>query len=130
MALTDAVVRQTRITGKDYTLNDADGLVLFVTGSGAKKWHFRFTWLGKQQRSAIGSYPELSFKEAREQRDDLRAQVARRTDPRIHRLQAKGGGIGCIAEDLRGGLQDLARFQGPEPDARSAKHAVADQSHF
>ena len=32
MALTDAVVRQAKTTGKDYTLNDTDGLVLFVTG--------------------------------------------------------------------------------------------------
>lgn len=85
MALTDAVVRQAKTTGKDYTLNDTDDLVLFVTGRGARKWHFRFTWLGKQHRVAIGSYPELSLKEAREQR----AQVARGVDPRIHRLQTK-----------------------------------------
>lgn len=45
MALTDAVVRQAKTTGKDYTLNDTDGLVLFVTARGAKKWHFRFTWM-------------------------------------------------------------------------------------
>lgn len=89
MALTDAVVRQAKTTGKAYTLNDTDGLVLFVTGKGAKKWHFRFTWMSKQQRVAIGSYPEMSLKEAREQRDDLRAQVARGVDPRIHRLQVK-----------------------------------------
>lgn len=45
--------------------------------------------MSKQQRVAIGSYPEMSLKEAREQRDDLRAQVARGVDPRIHRLQVK-----------------------------------------
>lgn len=89
MALTDAVARQAKTTGKDYTLNDADGLVLFVTGRGAKKWHFRFTWMGKQQRVAVGSYPEMSLKEAREQRDDLRAQVASGVDPRVHRQQTK-----------------------------------------
>jgi len=41
MAPTDAVVRQAKITGKDYTLTDVDGLMLFVSGKGAKKWHFR-----------------------------------------------------------------------------------------
>lgn len=60
--------------------------MLFVTARGAKKWHTRFTWLGKQQRIAVGSYPEMSLKESREQRDDLRAQVARGVDPRVHRL--------------------------------------------
>lgn len=89
MALTDAVVRQAKTRNKDYTLNDAEGLVLFVSRRGAKKWHFRFTWMGKQQRVAVGSYPELSLKTAREQRDDLRALVARGVDPRLHRLQCK-----------------------------------------
>jgi len=89
MALTDAVVRQAKTTDKDYTLTDADGLLLFVSGKGAKKWHFRFTWLGKQQRIALGSYPEMPLKAAREERDALRAQIARGVDPRIHRLQSK-----------------------------------------
>jgi len=44
---------------------------------------------GKQQHLSIGPYPELSLKDAREQRDDLRAQVTRGVDPRIHRLQCK-----------------------------------------
>jgi len=76
MALTDAVVRQAKITTKDYTLSDTGGLLLFVSRKGAKKWHFRFSWLGKQQRIALGRYPELSLKQAREQRDDLRAQIS------------------------------------------------------
>jgi len=42
MALTDAVVRQAKITGKDYTLTEADGLILFVSGKGVKKWHLFF----------------------------------------------------------------------------------------
>ncbi|WP_200581056.1 integrase arm-type DNA-binding domain-containing protein [Kosakonia sp. S42] len=93
MALTDAVVRQTRTTDKDYTLNDADGLVLFITARGARKWHFRFTWAGRPQRVAIGNYPELSLKEAREHRDDLRAQIARGIDPRVYRLQCKAAAL-------------------------------------
>ncbi|WP_258393762.1 Arm DNA-binding domain-containing protein [Lonsdalea populi] len=56
MALTDAVARQARTTGKAYTLNDNDGLSLFVTGKGAKKWHVRFSLRGKQQRISLGSY--------------------------------------------------------------------------
>ncbi|MDY4317372.1 Arm DNA-binding domain-containing protein [Pectobacterium actinidiae] len=67
MALTDAVARQARITAKAYTLNDSDGLSLFVTANGAKKWHFRFSLQCKQQR------------------DELRAQLAGGGDPRIYR---------------------------------------------
>ncbi|WP_433915263.1 tyrosine-type recombinase/integrase [Pectobacterium actinidiae] len=89
MALTDAVTRQARTTGKAYTLNDSDGLSLFVTANGAKKWHFRFSLQGKQQRISLGSYPEFSLKQARQQRDELRAQLAGGVDPRSYRQQSK-----------------------------------------
>lgn len=89
MALTDAVIRQAKTTGKAYTLNDSDGLLLFVSRKGAKKWHFRFSWQGTQQRLAMGAYPELSLKDARIERDGLRAQVARGVDPRVYRLQSR-----------------------------------------
>lgn len=93
MALTDAVVRQAKIAAKNYTLSDTGGLLLFVSGKGAKKWHFRFSWQGKQQRIAMGAYPDLSLRQAREQRDDLRAQIAQGIDPRIHRLQTKAAAL-------------------------------------
>ncbi|WP_234712402.1 Arm DNA-binding domain-containing protein [Xanthomonas citri] len=70
MALTDTAVRQARTTGKDYTLNDAHGLLLFVSAKGKKKWHFRFSWMSQQQRIAIGPYPEISLKDARARRDE------------------------------------------------------------
>ncbi|ARA74865.1 integrase [Pectobacterium brasiliense] len=88
MALTDAVARQARTTGKAYTLNDSDGLSLFVTANGTKKWHFRFSLQGKQQRISLGSYPEFSLKQARQQRDELRAQLAGGVDPRSYRQQS------------------------------------------
>ncbi|MCK9512886.1 MAG: Arm DNA-binding domain-containing protein [Pigmentiphaga sp.] len=76
MALTDAVVRQAKITAKNDTLSDTGGLLLCVSSKGAKKWHFRFSWLDKQQRVAPGAYRDLFLKQAREQRDDLCAQIA------------------------------------------------------
>jgi len=107
MALTDTVVRQAKITGKDYTLTDADGLILFDSGKGAKKWHFRFTWTGKQQRIALGSYPEMTLKAAR---DALRAGRLRRRpahpSPAIQGRHADRAGA-----DLRRRVQGLARLQ-------------------
>lgn len=85
MALTDTAVRKAKATGKDYTLNDLDGLLLFVGIKGAKKWHFRFSWMGKQFRVALGAYPEISLKEARA----LRVQLAKVVDPRAYRRQAQ-----------------------------------------
>lgn len=93
MALTDAVVRQAKTTGKAYTLNDRDGLSLFISSKGARKWHFRFCWMGAQHRLVLGAYPEISLREARDECEELRAQVARGVDPRVYRLQAKAAAL-------------------------------------
>jgi integrase len=89
MPLTDTAIRLAKPTGRDYTLKDGDGLALFVCASGAKNWHFRFSWAGKQPRISLGTYPEISLKEARELRDQARALVAKGVDPRIHRRQER-----------------------------------------
>ena len=57
MALSDLVVRQAKAAGKAYTLPDIDGLSLAVSPAGNKSWHFRYYWLGKQQRMSLGNYP-------------------------------------------------------------------------
>lgn len=85
--LTDFKVRQAKATGKNYTLSDSDGLSLFVSRGGSKLWHFRYSWLGKRTRFSLGSYPELSLKDARELRDQARAMVAKHINPRIERKQ-------------------------------------------
>ncbi len=69
MALPDTTVRQARITGNDYTIGDTDGLVLNVTARSG----FRYYWAGVQKRMSLGSYPQISLKEARARRDEARA---------------------------------------------------------
>ena len=53
--LSDLTVRQAKATGKPYTLADTDGLSLFVSATGAKAWHFRFSWGGKRDRMSFGT---------------------------------------------------------------------------
>ncbi|MBA1273885.1 tyrosine-type recombinase/integrase [Pseudomonas azotifigens] len=87
MALTDVTVRQARAAGKDYTLTDFDGLSLAVSASGGKSWHFRYYWATKQKRMSLGTYPEVSLREARALRDEARALVAKGINPKIDRKQ-------------------------------------------
>lgn len=89
MALSDLVVKQAKTTGKAYTLPDIDGLSLAVTPAGGKSWHFRYYWLGKQQRMSLGNYPEVSLREARTLRDEARALVAKDINPHRHRKQKR-----------------------------------------
>jgi integrase len=87
MALTDVSVRQARATGKDYTLPDFDGLSLAVSAAGGKSWHFRYYWAAKQKRMSLGTYPEVSLREARALRDEARALLAKGINPKIDRKQ-------------------------------------------
>lgn len=81
MALTDAAVRQAKATGKDYTLPDYDGLTLAVSATGTRSWYFRYYWLGRQKRMSLGTYPEISVREARTRRDGARSLVAQGINP-------------------------------------------------
>jgi integrase len=95
MPLTDTAVRQAKPKPKDYSLSDTGGLSLFVAAKGSKAWHFRFSWHGKQPRISLGTYPDISLKEARELRDEARKLVAKGIDPRTERRQAlQAAGVG------------------------------------
>lgn len=85
MSLTDLSVRQANATGKPYHLADFDGLTLAVSAVGGKAWRFRHYWVGKQKRISLGTYPEVSLREARALRDEARALLAKGVNPRVHR---------------------------------------------
>lgn len=89
MPLTDTAVRQAKPADKDFSITDGGGLSLFVATNGTKSWHFRFSWHGKQPRMSLGTYPEISLKEAREKRDQARSLVAKGIDPRSERRKEK-----------------------------------------
>jgi integrase len=89
MALTDTAVRQAKATGKAYTLGDRDGLSLAVSPQGGKSWHFRYYWGDRQKRMSLGTYPEVSLREARQARDEARALLAKGVNPHTHRKQKR-----------------------------------------
>jgi integrase len=89
MALTDTAVRQAKATGKAYTLGDVDGLSLAVTPQGGKSWHFRYYWGDKQKRMSLGTYPEVSLREARQARDEARALLAKGVNPHADRKRRR-----------------------------------------
>lgn len=112
MALTDTAVRQAKPSGKNYTLKDSGGLALFVGPKGAKQWHFRFYWLGKQSRISLGVYPAVSLKEARTARDEARALVAQGVDPRSNRREARLAASASTENSFRSVYTDWRAFRG------------------
>lgn len=68
-------------TSKAYKVTDEKGLYVEVTPTGSKLWRFKYRFEGKEKLLSVGRYPEISLKQARERRDDLRKQVAAGIDP-------------------------------------------------
>ncbi|WP_445355709.1 tyrosine-type recombinase/integrase [Microbulbifer sp. EKSA008] len=82
MPLSDTKVRALKPRDKKYIESDEKGLAIEVTPTGAKRWVFRFRLHGKRPEMAIGLYPDVSLKRARELRDEARQHVAEGVDPR------------------------------------------------
>ncbi|MGV2907668.1 tyrosine-type recombinase/integrase [Achromobacter sp. AGC25] len=87
--LTDVMARQAKTTGKSYEIVDGDGLYLHISAVGGKAWHFRYPWLGRRSRISLGSYPEVSLREARELRDEARMLLAKGVNPRLDRKRKR-----------------------------------------
>lgn len=80
---------------KRVRLSDAGGLYLEVSPTGSKRWFWKYYHSGKEKRLALGSYPTVRLKEAREARDDARKLVSKGSDPaklrQLERLEAMVG---------------------------------------
>jgi len=81
MFLTDTIIRNTKPGAKPIRLTDGDGLSLFVQPTGSRWWRMRFQFEGRERMLSVGRYPEISLKEARNRRFELRRQVALGIDP-------------------------------------------------
>lgn len=68
---------------------DARGLHLLVQPSGNRLWRLKYRYLGKEQKLALGTYPEVSLKEAREKVADARRLLAAGTNPAAAKRAAK-----------------------------------------
>lgn len=102
MPLTDTAVRNAKPgmkpakgaepakpTTKPYRLSDERGLYLEVTPAGGKYWRFKYRFEGIEKRLALGVFPDVPLKMARERRDEARKLLADGIDPSEHRKATK-----------------------------------------
>jgi integrase len=78
-------------------LSDSGGLYLEISPAGSKRWFWKYRKNGKEGRMALGSYPAVGLKAAREARDSAKMQKAEGSDPvlarKVERLKtARTGG--------------------------------------
>jgi len=88
--LKEIQVRQAKLADgtKRKKLSDGDGMYLLLTPTG-KYWRFDYRFAGKRKTLALGVYPDVSLKRAREKRHEARTSIANRVDPAMQRKATK-----------------------------------------
>ncbi|MDM0113511.1 tyrosine-type recombinase/integrase [Variovorax sp. J22R133] len=87
--LTETQIKNAKAQGKAIKLPDSGGLFLLVQPGGAKLWRYRFWLHEKEGLLALGRYPDISLKRARELHQEARTLVADGINPVHHRQHAK-----------------------------------------
>lgn len=85
MPLTDTAVRGAKPTAKAQKLFDGNGLFLFVAPSGTKSWRLKYRFQGREKLLTLGTYPQLSLKEAREACAAAKKQLGGGIDPSVQK---------------------------------------------
>ncbi len=106
MALTDTRLRALKRSQEAGRYTDGSGLVLDVKPSGALLWRYRYRIGKKENLYAIGAYPEVSLREAREERDEARKLVRKGIHPahqrkaeRLRQQYANANTFRAVAEE-------------------------------
>ena len=68
MALTAIQVKEAKSHNKDLKMSDGEGMYLLVKVNASKYWRMDYRFAGKRRTYAIGVYPQVTLKEARERR--------------------------------------------------------------
>lgn len=89
MPLKATTVEKLKPSTKAKKVYDERGLFLLINPTGSKLWRFKYRFNGKEKLLALGPYPEISLKEARNRREDARRLVANGIDPSAQRKAQK-----------------------------------------
>lgn len=81
MTLSDTSIRKAKPGAKPVKLFDGGGLYVLLTPTGSRLWRMKYRFAGKEKLLALGAYPAVSLKGARELRDDARRELVKGIDP-------------------------------------------------
>ena len=91
MKLSDTKIRAAKPRDKSYKLTDGGGLYVLVHKNGSKYFRLDYRFSGKRKTLALGVYPDMSLREARDQLYTVKKQIADGIDPGIVRRLEKAG---------------------------------------
>jgi integrase len=107
MALTDRKIIAAMAGPAISKLSDGGGLQLWITPDGAKRWRLAYRYNGKQKVLALGVYPTVTLRGARDARDKARRLLGAGQDPSLNkklekaaRLKASANTFDAVADEL------------------------------
>lgn len=121
--LSDSQIRSAKPQQKPYKLPDDRGLFLLVQPSGRCLWRLRCTFQRKDKLVALGQYPDVSLKVARERRDEARRWMADGVDPVEKRRSERSSPVDsfeAVASELFAILRK-ATLAGEDPPAAASE---------
>lgn len=111
MKLSDAALRGTMNPGRHF---DGGGLYVEVTPAGRKYFRLKYRVNGREKLLALGVYPDVSLKQARERRDEARRNLAAGGDPGELRKAAKAKAEHEARTTFRAVAEDWLKHSGPK----------------
>ena len=87
--ISELKIRASKPKEKSYKVWDDRGLYMLVTPTGGRLWRFRYRIGGVEKLLALGAYPDVPLKRAREKRDEARTLVDDGIDPMAKRREAR-----------------------------------------
>lgn len=103
--VSDAALRVAKPADKAYKIAAGGGLYLEVTPTGSKLWRWKYRLHGKENRFAIGRYPDIPLKDAREAAEAARKEVKEGRHPAQQKQQNRLS----AARDQKNTFEAIAR---------------------
>ena len=86
--LTELSIKQAKPKEKQYKLTDGEGMFLRVYPNGSKYWQLQYWFDGKQKIFSLGVWPDVSLKEARDERFEAKKKIKIGIDPNDKRKES------------------------------------------
>lgn len=122
MKLTDSKLRNTTKPGKYF---DGFGLFFQVTATGGRYWRMKYRHAGKEKLLALGAYPAVSLKEARDQATAARKLIQSGEDPGALRKAKKAKATQEAGNTLEIVSRDWLRHQADRWESVTADRVKA-----
>ena len=132
MKLTDAKLRTLTTPDKTRKVADGSGLYLELTPAGGRYWRMKYRHGGKEKRLALGVYPAVGLKEARDKAEAARKTLQAGDDPGVIRKVEKARTAFETANTLQAVANDWAAHQAArwEPATRARVWASLERDIF